>query len=236
MAGATGGGNVERARGGGKGESLAIEKIRVEGVGRTFGSTVALRRVDAVFEGGEVVSIEGKNGCGKSTLLGIIGGRIAPTSGQVRFEPADAGAAEVRGQVGWVAHETLCYPDLTTRENLRLASTLYGVEERRAWEEQAARFGLEAFADRPVRYQSRGQRQRSAIARALAHRPSVVLLDEPTAGLDREGVGQLLGVVREEAARGCIVVLVSHDADVVAAVANRRLVLEGGRLVAVGAR
>jgi heme exporter protein A len=137
--------------------------------------------------------------------------------------------SEVRGEIGWLSHETHCYPDLTPRANLRFTASLYGATEA-ASEAAARRFGVEAFADRVFRRLSRGQRQRVALARAVVHAPSLLLLDEPTNGLDTDGVERLVVALREEAQRGCIVVLVTHDAALAERVAARRLHLERGRL------
>jgi ABC-type multidrug transport system ATPase subunit len=209
-------------------------------VSRAFGTTLALREVDASFSCEERVIVEGRNGSGKSTLLGIVGTAIRPTSGEVSFEPragSEARAADlgdigsVRRQVGWVSHDTHAYPDLTARQNIRLAAALYRVDVELAWRRVATRFGLDSFADRPLREQSRGQRQRVALARALVHAPSVMLFDEPTVGLDVEGVQRLLEVIVAEAVDGAIVVMVTHDVAVADAVATRRIKLEGGRIV-----
>jgi ABC-type multidrug transport system ATPase subunit len=172
--------------------------------------------------------------------MGIVGTAIRPSAGEVSFEPlaeSEAGATAlgdiqgIRRQIGWVSHDTHAYPDLSTRQNVKLAAGLYRVDADRAWSLAATRFGLDAFADRPLRQQSRGQRQRVALARALVHDPSVLLLDEPTAGLDVEGVERLVKVVSEESVQGAIVVLVTHDGPLGDALATRRIKLEGGRLV-----
>jgi heme exporter protein A len=218
-----------------------IGRIVMRSVSRTFGTTVALRGIEASFFRGERIIVEGRNGSGKSTLLAILGTAIRPSAGEVCYEPhvgSDGGAPllgdieGIRRQIGWVSHETHAYPDLTARQNVKLAADLYRVDGERAWQRAAARFGVDEFADRPVRQQSRGQRQRVALARALVHGPSVLLLDEPTAGLDGEGVERLLRVVSEESAEGAMVVLVTHDAAIGNAVATRRIRLDRGRLVA----
>jgi len=91
---------------------------------------------------------------------------------------------------------------------------------------------MESFADTPVRLLSRGQRQRVALARALVHAPALLLLDEPTTGLDPEGIERLLDAVAEEVARGCMVIFVTHDSAIAERIANQRLRLERGRLKA----
>jgi heme exporter protein A len=149
----------------------------------------------------------------------------------VSYEPTVSSVAGLRQQIGWVSHETLAYPDLSAKQNVRLAASLYGVDPSAGWARVAARFSLEPFANVPVRQQSRGQRQRVALARALVHDPSILLLDEPTAGLDQDGIERLLAVIREEVSRSCIVVVVTHDDALATAVATRRIRLERGRIV-----
>lgn len=205
--------------------------MTVRRLSHRFGGTVALRGLDATFEAGRVIAVEGSNGSGKSTLLGILGTRIAPSAGEVLYDPAPASRQALRTEIGWLAHDLLVYPDLSARQNLRLAATLYDVPFEPAWERAVERLGIGAFADRPVRTYSRGQRQRVALARALVHAPSLLLLDEPTAGLDAEGLRRLVAILREEAARGAIVVLVTHDPALVDEVATARLRLERGQAV-----
>jgi heme exporter protein A len=207
-----------------------VREVKVEGVTRTFGSTAALRGIDAAFAGGAITTLEGPNGSGKSTLLAILGTLIAPTSGRVVYGTVGDVTIGIRKQIGWVSHDSHCYPDLTARQNVELAAALYGVDGGAGWEATSARFSIAALEGRPVRQLSRGQRQRVALARALVHAPSLLLLDEPTTGLDAEGIERLLAAVVEEAARGCIVVLVTHDTAVSERVAHRRLYLQQGRL------
>lgn len=207
----------------------SISRVVMQRVSRYFGSTVALKGIDASFAAGEVTSLEGPNGSGKSTLLGILGTTIPPTRGEVLYGERAVDPAEIRGEIGWVSHETHCYPDLSPRQNLQFAAALYGMRED-AWEAAAKRFGVDAFAERMFRRLSRGQRQRVALARAVVHAPSLLLLDEPTNGLDKEGVERLVVTLSEEAQRGCIIVLVTHDALFAERVAARRLYLERGRL------
>jgi heme exporter protein A len=206
-----------------------ISNVVMQRVSRHFGSTVALKGVDASFEAGQITSLEGPNGSGKSTLLGILGTILSPTRGEVLYGSKQVDPAEVRGQIGWLSHETHCYPDLSPRQNLQLSASLYGMDQT-AWEKAAQRFGVETFAERTFRRLSRGQRQRVALSRAMIHAPSLLLLDEPTNGLDAEGVERLVAALSEEVRRGCIIVLVTHDAALAARVAGRRLYLERGRL------
>ena len=209
---------------------MTVGAVEVFGVTRTYGPTVALRNVSARFAAREITLIEGPNGSGKSTLLGILGTAIKPTSGRVTWTPVGDDPALARPHIGWLGHDTLVYPDLSGIENLCWAAGLYGLPKS-AVDETGARVGLGAFAKRSVRTMSRGQRQRVALVRALVHRPSVLLLDEPTTGLDFEGVALLVRVVREEAERGAVVVLIAHDATLAERLGATVVRLDRGRVV-----
>ena len=206
-------------------------RVELRGVSKTFGAVRALAGVGARFEAGRVSVVRGANGSGKSTLLAIVATLARPTSGQVDHGALGPRRDAVRATLGWVGHESLCYAELTGRENVELAARLYGCNVRDSFARASDRFELSAFADRAVRTYSRGQRQRIALARALVHSPRLVLLDEPTAGLDAASTGRLIAVVHEEAKRGAIVVVVTHDASFADAVADHVVELERGRVV-----
>ena len=208
-----------------------IERVVARGIVKAYGSMVALRGVDVTLLAAELTLIEGANGSGKSTLLGILGTVIRPNAGEVHYEPLGDQRSEVRAALGWLSHETLAYPDLSGRQNIELVARLHGLDTEETWAGAQERFELGAFARRPVRTCSRGQRQRIALARALIHQPSLVLLDEPTAGLDRAGVNQLVRVIGEEVARGAIVAVVSHEPSVFGELTRARVMLDRGRVV-----
>lgn len=209
----------------------APKRVELRGVTKTFGAVRALVGVSARFEAGRACLVTGPNGSGKSTLLALVGTLAKPTSGQIDHGALGRSRYEVRQTLGWVGHDTLCYGDLTGRENIELAARLHGVPPKEAMAGAVERFDLGSFADRPVRTYSRGQRQRVALARALVHAPSLLLLDEPSAGLDASSVARLLGVVREEVARGSVVIVVTHDPALAEALDGVELVLERGRVV-----
>jgi ABC-type multidrug transport system ATPase subunit len=201
---------------------------------KTYGTVRALADVSCSFEPGGVTVVRGPNGSGKSTLLALLGGVTRPTSGKVEhpeFGQSGRGVSAVRREVGWVGHDSLCYPDLTGRENIELAARLFGADAAAAYARARDRFGLAPFAERPVRTYSRGQRQRVALGRALVHRPRLLLLDEPSSGLDSGAVSVLIHVIKEEAARGAAIVVVTHDTALEAAVASEVLTLERGHRV-----
>jgi ABC-type multidrug transport system ATPase subunit len=208
-----------------------VLRVQLSSVTKTYPPAVrALRGVSASFTGGKVSVVLGANGSGKSTLLAIVGTLAAVTSGKVSHGALGKTREAVRRSLGWVGHDALCYADLTGRENIELSARLHGMPVDAAFEAARERFALGAFAERPFRTYSRGQRQRIALARALVHEPMLLLLDEPTTGLDKSGVDVLQGVLAEEAKRGAVVIVVTHDDGFAKAVGHDRLVLERGEV------
>ncbi len=208
-----------------------LARIDVRGVTRRFGATLALRQVSATFEAGTLTFLEGPNGAGKSTLLAIIGTVLQPSSGRVWYEPFGDDQALARRHIGWVAHESHAYRELSGRRNIELVAEIHGMTGAPAQVERVIeRVGAQAFANRPVGTLSRGQRQRIALARALVHDPGVLLLDEPWTGLDVASVDKLEAVIREEVARGSLVIAVTHGAGTAERLGARRLRIEGGRV------
>jgi ABC-type multidrug transport system ATPase subunit len=205
--------------------------IELHNVRKAYGPVRALAGVSCRFEAGRVAVVRGANGSGKSTLLSILGTMTKVTSGRVDHGDLGRSRQQIRRTLGWLGHESLCYPDLTGRQNIELAASLHAQDPERAYGRASERFDLAAFADRPVRTYSRGQRQRVALARALVHSPRLLLLDEPTAGLDAVTTERLMVVVREEAARGATIVLVTHDPAFARAVGQDEVLLDHGRCV-----
>ena len=203
--------------------------ITLEGVTKTYGPVRALVNVSCALEPAAITVLRGPNGSGKSTLLSLIGTMARPTSGRVDHGPLGRTRAEVRATLGWVGHDSLCYPDLTARQNIELAATLHGCAPAEAFNRAAERFDLGAFAGRPFRTYSRGQRQRVALARALVHGPRLLLLDEPPTGLDTGATERLVRVLREEASRGATVVLSTHDGAFASEIATAIVTLDRGR-------
>lgn len=192
---------------------------------------MALRQVSTSFEAGTLTFLEGPNGAGKSTLLAIIGTVLRPSSGSVWYEPFGDDPALARRHIGWVAHESHAYRELSGRRNVELVAQIHGVADPAARvADVIARVGAGAFADRPVGTLSRGQRQRIALARSLVHDPGVLLLDEPWTGLDVASVDKLEAVIREEVARGSLVIAVTHGAGTAERLGARRLRIEAGRI------
>jgi heme exporter protein A len=214
-------------------QRVDFDIVKAVGLTKLYGPTRALAGVDITLRAGTITSIEGPNGSGKSTLVNILSLIMRPSRGDVRYGELTAkdNAEEIRKRLGLLSHSAMLYPDLTGRENLTLFGSLYALDniEKRI-EDAIARFETKSFLDRPVRTYSRGQTQRIALSRALLHTPRLLLLDEPTTGLDEASQARFVSAVREEKARGAIIVLVTHDDALATSLADVRVRLERGRL------
>jgi heme exporter protein A len=211
---------------------MSFDAVEARGLTKVFGRQRALAGVDLTLRAGEATALLGPNGAGKSTLVGILSTLVSPTAGSVRYGGVDSDDEDaLRGAIGVIAHESYCYGDLTGHENLVFFARLYGVRDARATADALLeRVGLRDAAARPARTYSRGMLQRLSVARALVHRPRLLLADEPFTGLDRAGVALLAELLAEERARGCIMVVVTHDFDAVAPLVDRVVVLARGRV------
>ena len=210
-----------------------ISHIELRGVTRLFGAQVALRAVDVSFHPGALTFVQGHNGAGKSTLMAIVGTVLKPTKGQVIYAPHGRSRQIARRHIGWVAHESHCYAELSGRENVELAARFYGMNPGEAWREACDRVQAERFGNQPVATLSRGQRQRIALARALVHKPTVLLLDEPLTGLDQGSVERMEGILLEERDKGTIVIVISHTAGMAERLEGRRIFMQQGRIARV---
>jgi heme exporter protein A len=207
--------------------------IETRALTKTFGLQPVLRGVDLEVAPGEFVALMGPNGAGKTTLLRVLSTLAKPTFGAVRVAglslPAEA--ERVRRRLGVIAHQPLLYGDLTAEENLRFYARMYGLADPGLRIAQLLeRVGLAARRRDLVRTYSRGMQQRLAIARGLLHAPDVLLLDEPYTGLDPAGAQLLDEVVQELAARGCTILMTTHDLEHGFALAQRAVILARGRI------
>jgi heme ABC exporter ATP-binding subunit CcmA len=200
-------------------------------VARHFGRFAALRGISAEFAPGKLYVILGENGAGKSTLLRIMAGLLEPTSGSVRV----LGAERIRDaatRMGYMGHAPLVYDELTAMENLRYFGGLYGLKDEGRCVAAISQVGLDAGLKRRVGQYSQGMRQRISLARAILHDPELLLLDEPFSNVDvssaRE-MARLLGGMRDA---GKTIFVVTHQAALMAPVADECVVLASGRVAA----
>jgi len=210
---------------------LAIEAL---GLAKRYGPVAALDGIDLTVPAGVSVAVLGPNGSGKSTLLRLLATLLHPTAGRVRLFGVDAGRpadASLRRRVGFLSHQTFLYEHLTGRENLVFYARLYGLADPEgAAGEAIGAVRLSHRGDDRVSAYSRGMQQRLAIARALLHRPDLILLDEPFTGLDRESSSSLEERLRRERLAGRTCVFTTHDPGLGLRAADRVLALRDGRL------
>jgi heme exporter protein A len=206
--------------------------LRFESIDKRYGGLFALRRVSFEISAGECAVLAGRNGSGKTTLLRIAGQIVRPTAGKLSFPGATAESA-TNSRPGYVGHSTMVYDELTAEENLLLFGKLQNVAEPTARAEGLLReVGLYERRTSLVRTFSRGMRQRIAIARALIHRPSVLLLDEPATGLDPLGITWLASALRELNRTGCTIVMSLHGESEISSLATRAVRLDAGSVIA----
>jgi heme ABC exporter ATP-binding subunit CcmA len=213
-----------------------FDRLTLSDVSRSFGRRRALFRVSFSVAAGDILGLLGHNGAGKSTLLAILATLLRPTSGDVHYgtvSVADAGPG-IRAQLGLLGHELQLYPELTAAENLTFFARLHGVADvADAVERALASARLTERRDDLVSGFSRGMRQRLALERSLLHRPRLLLLDEPFTGLDQASTAAVVARLQHLASAGSIVVLATHDLDLVEGLLTRAAILRDGRLAAL---
>ncbi len=216
---------------------MGLEKRFVKG---RKGEVYALRGIDLTVAPGEIYGILGPNGSGKSTLVRIVATLLLPDAGEVRVFGHDVvrEARRVRELVHRVSTEAAFFKKLSPLENLLYGARLYGIPGRIAAvgaRELLRRLGLPPDRiGRPMEQLSRGQQQKVAIARALLHPPRLLLLDEPTTGLDPRSKREVQELICDIRAKGTTIFLTTHDMDEADRLCDRLAILDEGRVVAEG--
>ncbi|WP_413317022.1 ABC transporter ATP-binding protein [Agrococcus sp. 1P02AA] len=210
--------------------------ILVDGVARSFGSVQAVRQMTFHAKPGRVTGLIGPNGAGKTTLLLMLASLLAPDAGAIRIDGADPvrDPRAVRRAMGWMPDVLGSWRTLTPHTILTTVGRLHGMPKADASEradELIIVARLEELADRPSRVLSRGQQQRLGLARALVHRPRVLLLDEPAAGLDPTSRVELRELLRDFAAEGGTVLISSHDLSELDEMAQDAVFVDRGEVV-----
>ena len=213
--------------------------VELRGVTHRFGDLEALAGLDLEVHSGEVVGLLGPNGAGKTTTVRLLCGLLAPTEGTILVDGCDVGSDPLgaRRRIGFVPDGAPLYPNLSPRQHLLLVAHLHGLADvagRREAERLVAELDLAERIDDPVGEFSRGMRQKTALACALIHRPTLLILDEPLAGLDAPTAAVFKEVLRVWGDAGRSVLYTSHLLDVVERVCDRMAILSEGRLVEVG--
>ena len=211
----------------------AAVAIRVEGLQKSFGDEPVLWDLDLEVQWGEFLVLLGANGTGKTTLLRLMSTQARPEAGQILIAGYDQKRQPqaIRRHIGVVGHLSYLYEDLTCRENLEFYGRLYQIKElSRQLEMVLSRVGLTQRAHQLVRTLSHGMRQRLALARAILHQPSILLLDEPEGGLDRRSIDMLHQLTAEWTAAGGSIVMTTHNEELGRSWAHRVGVLSQGRV------
>ena len=214
--------------------------LEVRGLARSYGTTVAVRKLDLKLAAGDVVGLLGPNGAGKTTSISCIAGLLTPDVGEVRVLGSDVRSHnhDVRRGIGLATQALSVYPGLSVRANLRFFGRLggLGVSAVDASIERIERvLQIGALVDRRVSQLSVGQQRIAHVACAFAHRPSLLLLDEPTAGLDVSARQAVLNLVRIVADEGAAVLFSSHNMTEVQDLCPKVVIINGGEVIAAGA-
>ena len=208
--------------------------IAAVGLRKSFGATVVLEDVSLEVPAGQCLALLGPNGAGKTTLLRVLGTLARPSAGRLIIDGADAlrDPDAVRARIGMVAHGSYVYEDLTALENLRFWAVMAGLDARPdRLRERLQAVELDALVGERVRTFSAGMKRRLALARVTLGQPRVLLLDEPFSGLDRQGQKWLGEFLLAFKAGGGAIVLATHGFATALAVADRAVILAGGRIV-----
>ncbi len=213
---------------------MSAPYLEIKGLKKNYNLKPILRGIDIELEQGRCMALLGPNGAGKTTLLRILACLTKPESGSVRIGGMDIlyDAQHIRKQIGFVGHQPNLYGELTAMENLLFFGRMYSVKQvcERA-STLLQRVGLERRSNERVATLSRGQLQRLSLARALLHAPRLLLLDEPDAGLDEEGIMLLETLMREHREQGGTTVFTTHHFERAMAFSDRICMLRGGRVV-----
>lgn len=213
--------------------ALAVE---VRALGKRFGSVLALDGVSLEVEQGEFFALLGPNGAGKTTLISVLGGLAVADAGSASILGHDVARdfRAARRSVGIVPQEVVFDPFFTVRETLEFQSGYFGLRANGAWiDELLERLGLAAKASANMRSLSGGMKRRVMVAQALVHRPAVIVLDEPTAGVDVELRQSLWGFVRDLNAAGHTILLTTHYLEEAQQLCTRIAMMMDGRIVAL---
>ena len=208
--------------------------VQAHDLTKTYGDLHAVDRLTLRIDPGEIYALLGLNGAGKTTTIRMLLGMVRPTSGEVTVlgRQVRPGRHDMWSRVGYLVETPAAYPDLTVSENLWAVARLRGLTDRHAVGDVIARLGLQIHTHHRARTLSLGNTQRLGLAKALIHRPDVLILDEPANGLDPAGVAEIRGLLHDLAGEhGVTVLLSSHILTEVARLATRIGIIHNGQLI-----
>lgn len=211
-----------------------IEIISTTNLTKTYGETHAVDNVNLSVKQGEIFGFLGLNGAGKTTTIRMLLGMIAPTSGQcyLQGEKVSAGNINTWCDVGYIVETPYSYPELTVRENLEIVRRLRGIQDKSCVSWIIKKLKLEEYASKKAKHLSLGNAQRLGIAKAIIHKPKILILDEPTNGLDPAGIVEVRQLLMNLAKKSGVTILVSsHKLDEISKIATNIAIIHDGRLI-----
>jgi sodium transport system ATP-binding protein len=210
--------------------------LSIQGVTKNFAEVQALHEINLEIHSGEIVGLVGSNGAGKTTLLRLMAGVYKPSSGTVNLSNGEP-VTTMRHELGVVPESTGLYSRLTAWENIRYHSRMHGIPDSVSWartEKFAEHLDMKESLSRHTKGFSRGMKQKTALLRALAHGPNILLLDEPTAGLDITSARTVRALVRQLRDEGGTVIYSTHQLAEAQQVCDRIVIIHNGEIRADG--
>ncbi len=213
--------------------------IDIRNVSKTYAAKAAVRELTLSIPRGELFAFLGPNGAGKTTTIKMMCGLLFPTSGSLSIAGFDlqTHGQEARRRISYVPDQPYLYDKLSGREILQFTADMYGLSKDKGADKIAEvieLFSLQSFADILTQNYSHGMRQRTVFAAAFLHEPDVLIVDEPTVGLDPHHIRLLKDQLKKQAARGTTVFLSTHSLDIAQELADRIGVIHQGKLIALG--
>ncbi len=213
--------------------------INIQNVSKYYGNKLAVNDLSITIAAGELFALLGPNGAGKTTTIKMMCGLLTPSSGTIQMGGYDIQKQgdQARQLISYVPDQPFLYEKLTGREFLRLIAELYGMEKNKIPEriqEMIELFRLSEFVDNLTEKYSHGMRQRTVFAAALVHEPKILIVDEPTVGLDPRSIKLLKDLLRNLAQDGTTICLSTHSLDIAQELADRIGIIDHGRLLTIG--
>ena len=216
-------------------EAIPLEVVSLV---KRFGSVTAVDGISIELRGGECLGLLGPNGAGKSTLIRAIVGRVIPDAGSIAIFGSPAGSLQAREALGWVPQELALYPRLSCRENLTAFGRYHGLSGPKLAESVAWCLDWAALADRAgdlAKNLSGGMKRRLNMAAGIIHRPRVVLMDEPTVGVDPQSRNRIFEMIETLRAQGAAIIYTTHYMEEAERLCDRVAIIDHGRIIAQGA-